>query len=176
MKMYTILDGEKRLQGISSSPLGENSIELEVNPDHEVMHNPYIYRYIDGTLVRDNEQHLQEVKKEKKEEMKIVCEEKIKQGFLSSNGNYYRLNEHDQMNIMSQYVAMKSNQNIETIRHETENNGCVEHTREEWEIVYNESLKHKSNCLLHYDYLKTYIDRLKTIEDVQAVKWGTNAD
>src|SRR5699024_11797157 len=92
--MYTILDGEKRLQGISSSPLGENSIELEVNSDHEVMHNPYIYRYIDGKLVRDNEQHLQEVKKEKIEEMKIVCEEKIKQGFLSSNGNYYRSEEH----------------------------------------------------------------------------------
>src|SRR5699024_4547670 len=113
--MYTILDGEKRLQGISSSPLGENSIELEVNPDHEVMHNPYIYRYIDGTLVRDNEQHLQEVKKEKKEEMKIVCEEKIKQGFLSSNGNYYRLNEHDQMNIMSKYVAMKANKKKENM-------------------------------------------------------------
>ncbi|KGX88032.1 hypothetical protein N784_12980 [Pontibacillus litoralis JSM 072002] len=173
MIMYTVLDQESRLHGISSSSLGEQSIKVDVHEDHEVLINPYIYRLVNGGLVRDDEKHLEEQKDMKKEELKYECESSILHGFVSLNGNHYRYNSYDQMNMLMQYQELMMDSTIDHVYVDTENNGTIKHTREEFIQVYEEAKKHKDNQLTKYREMKRYVDNLETVEEVQAVTWDT---
>jgi hypothetical protein len=60
--IYINLDDENRLKGGWGSTPSPNSIEIEVEDDHEVLDNPFIYRYENGELIKDSEWQAQKVK------------------------------------------------------------------------------------------------------------------
>ncbi|MEK5065888.1 hypothetical protein [Cytobacillus sp. FSL R5-0596] len=50
MKIYLAIDSNKRVVGWGDRAPG---VEIEVADNHEIIHNPYIYKYEDGALFKD---------------------------------------------------------------------------------------------------------------------------
>lgn len=55
MKIYFDLDENNHLNGYGSTPSSDNDIELEVDENHDVLLNPYVYKYENGELFLDEE-------------------------------------------------------------------------------------------------------------------------
>lgn len=53
MKIYFTLDENSRLLGWSNRPGSVSDFELDVDASHEVIRNPFIFKYENGTLVKD---------------------------------------------------------------------------------------------------------------------------
>ncbi|WP_035350201.1 hypothetical protein [Fictibacillus gelatini] len=64
MKIYLSMNGE-RVQGWSSTRGNPDDIEIEVDENHEVLFNPFIFKYDTGELIKD-EAYQQELINRKK--------------------------------------------------------------------------------------------------------------
>lgn len=99
------------------------------------------------------------------------CESNILKGFTSSNGHVYRTNIDDQINMIVQRDILNYNPEIETVMWKTDDEGYIEHTREEWFQIYNEAFEHKQNQLFKYEQLKQQVINAKTHDEILAIKW-----
>lgn len=102
---------------------------------------------------------------------KTFCEEKIIEGFTSSNGHFYRTNRDDQTNMIGQKDAINDNAELLTIYWKTENAGYVAHTREEWLLVYQEAFANKQQQLFRYDTIKREVAAATSFEQLQQIVW-----
>ena len=55
MKMYIQVSEENRVLDIGSTPMGEGSVEIEVEEGHEILGNPFIFKWENGELIKDVE-------------------------------------------------------------------------------------------------------------------------
>lgn len=110
-------------------------------------------------------------KKLKKQQLSDLCNDEIVNGFVASNGNKYRLNRDDQTNFIGKMMQVASDTTITTIHWKTENEGYVEHTREEWLKIFNEGLNHKESILFKYNTLVIELQNATTHSEVTALSW-----
>jgi hypothetical protein len=61
VKIYINPNSENMLTGWDSTPF-PNSIEIEVPDDHEVIDNPFIFRYENDQLIKDSEWQAAKIK------------------------------------------------------------------------------------------------------------------
>jgi hypothetical protein len=102
-----------------------------------------------------------------------TCDDVIIRGFTSTNGNVYRLNRDDQMNMMGKMIQLQMDEAIETIKWRTDNMGYVDHEREEWiNQVFLEGLNFKEINLFKYNTLKADVANATTDEEILAVKFN----
>jgi hypothetical protein len=113
----------------------------------------------------------EERKKDKIQEMSSVCEQKIIEGFLASNGHHYRTNRDDQLNMLGKKIDIQDNVNILTVYWKTEDVGYVTHTREEWLQMFKEACHHKELNLFKYNTLKMQVENATTDAEILAVNW-----
>lgn len=114
------------------------------------------------------------LKQHKIQTLSARCEEAILNGFFSTNGNFYRTNRDDQINMIGQKDLLDSRQNIETVMWKTENHGYLPHTKEDWlKYVYYFALDFKSNQLFRYNHLKTLVTTAPDENTVIAIEWET---
>jgi len=118
-----------------------------------------------------NEYMLEHHKKLKSEMLNEDCENHIIAGFLATNGNHYRTNRDDQVNMVGQKDELNDDESIKIVYWKTVNKGYLEHTREEWLKVYLEAFKHKKIQLFHYDSLKNEVSVAKTHEEIVVIQW-----
>lgn len=124
----------------------------------------------DATLVT-GEYLLNKVRAIKIASLKVKCEEVIEAGFTSTNGNFYRTNRDDQLNMVGQKDYLKDNP-THLVMWKTENAGYVEHEPADWlSQVYNEGFAHKQQALFRYDYLKSVVNAATTSTEVIDVTW-----
>lgn len=124
----------------------------------------------------DNEYILNHHKKLKIELLKEQCETAIEKGFVASNGHTYRTNRDDQINMIGQKDELMADETINTVLWKTEDEGYIEHTRDEWLNVYSEAFAFKKAQLLKYDSLKKLVNEAKTHEDIIAISWDDSAE
>jgi hypothetical protein len=53
MRVYISLDENNRVRGWGSSPISSQSIEVEIDKNHEVLKNPLIFKYENGSFIKD---------------------------------------------------------------------------------------------------------------------------
>lgn len=71
---FTLKNGY--VNGWGTTPSGEgNEIKLEVDKDHEVLHNPEIFKYENGELIKDEERQKKLKRETEKEENRPTGEE-----------------------------------------------------------------------------------------------------
>lgn len=105
-------------------------------------------------------------------ELSEICEQKIIDGFVSSNGHTYRTNRDDQVNMIGQKDALTIDNTISTVYWRAEDVGSwIPHTREEWLIVYNEAYHHKQSTLMRYNELKNKVLEEQNYDIITLVKW-----
>lgn len=99
------------------------------------------------------------------------CNDAITMGFTSSNGHIYRLNDKDQINMIGQKDELKEDDTIVDVLWKTEDMGYINHTRDEWFLVYKEAFAWKKQQLLKYNDLKTKVINAKIHDDIIKIIW-----
>lgn len=154
--------------------------EIDVIPSNFVLgwgqernfHDPiYDFTISDWLESKDNTEILNIIKSQRKDEFKSICEEKIINGFQSSNGHWYRTNRDDQTNMIGQKDELIDDETILTVNWKTEDMGYISHTREEWLIIYKEAFFHKKTQLYRYNELKKIIDNCDSVEELNLIEW-----
>lgn len=111
-------------------------------------------------------------KKVKTEILSEKCDETILKGFVSTNGDTYRTNRDDQLNMIGKMVEAIHDNSVTQILWKTENRGYRMHTLDEWiNQVFLEGIRHKENTLYRYDMLKQKLHQAETEEEILAVEW-----
>ena len=113
-------------------------------------------------------EYLKEVVKEKS---KSMCDYKIENDFVATNGHNYRLNTNDQINMIGQKAEIDTDPSIDEVFWKTEDSGFVKHTREEWLSIYLEAHEYKKNCIYRYNALKGLIDETSTNDELMKLEW-----
>lgn len=75
MKIYVNIDDENRLQGWGSTRGSEFDIELHVDENHEVLRNPFIFKYENGELIKDVEYQQQLIREREERNNQPTFEE-----------------------------------------------------------------------------------------------------
>lgn len=127
--------------------------------------------------IRDYNQITDEVllnhhKKLKADYLVDSVEQDILGGFTSDvNGHSYRTNRDDQINMIGQKDELTADETIATVMWKTEDAGYVEHTREDWLLIYREAFSNKKAKLMKYNTLKEQSSNATTDAELVAVQW-----
>ncbi|QKE74776.1 hypothetical protein HPK19_19440 [Arthrobacter citreus] len=76
MEIYIIHDEKNVITAVSTSPIGDNPIAVEVET-MEIFENPSAYRYIDGQVVKDESLILEIAKTKKMSDLGTECDNTI---------------------------------------------------------------------------------------------------
>jgi hypothetical protein len=100
------------------------------------------------------------------------CEDDIVNGFTSTvNGHHYRTNRDDQTNMIGQKDELMDDQSITIVPWKTEDQGYIDHTRDDWLTIYHEAFQAKKQKLFKYDSLKKKVIDAKTHDEIVLIKW-----
>lgn len=81
MKIFIQLFNDGSLLSYGSTRSMDSDIEIEVVDNHEVLKNPFAFKYIDNQLVKDNSLMLTKEKEKKIAEINEECDKSILSGF-----------------------------------------------------------------------------------------------
>jgi hypothetical protein len=79
MKKVNILVNPKnnRVEGVGSTPFGNYNVEIEIEDNHKVEDNPFVFRFENGVLIHDDEYEAMMIEQEKKNKNKPSLKEKL---------------------------------------------------------------------------------------------------
>jgi len=101
-----------------------------------------------------------------------ACEVGIKNGFTSSNGHRYRLNDADQINFLGMSDRLKRKPEITVVGWRAEDlEDYTEMTREEWFKLCDEAFDHKFAQLMAYNEKTKIVKNATDHATIVAVKW-----
>lgn len=101
-----------------------------------------------------------------------ACDLGIKNGFLSSNGHRYRLNEGDQTNFIGMAERLSRRPEIDTVAWRAEDlDDYTEMSRTEWFTLCDEAFDHKFGQLMTYNEKTKIVKNATDHATIVAVKW-----
>lgn len=116
---------------------------------------------------------LEQVKKNKIDEMNKTCEETINNG-ISINGKQYSFTIQDQNNILNVMNVAKTT-GLEVPYHANDES-CALYTFEQVANIYMQEQIHLAMCQTYFNQLKLYIKSILDVEkinDISSITWGT---
>jgi hypothetical protein len=178
MVIYFTLDSEGRLEGVSSHPSNvDGEISMNIREDHEVLKNPFIFRYENGELVKDVKFQLQQLKISKLNELNQACEYHILNGFkhkIREEIYHFSYDKEAQLNLRDTKELFDTDIITEHTLTAKKNGECVRVTvnKEEFNNLYVVSVKHKNECISKFrDQLVPMVRSAATIEDIMNISW-----
>lgn len=176
--IYLMLNEENRLTGFSyNQPRSGDGNKVEVEEDHEVLKNPRIYKYDNGSLVRDNEYQLQNVKQAKIEELRAACQNDILQYFEATVNEVAYLFSYDNeaQNNFSDTASLFTNGLITNVEWTVHQNGEIKRivlNKDQFMSVLQTAYDHKNSKIKRLrDDLQALVENATTIEEVQNITW-----
>ncbi|MCI5918729.1 MAG: hypothetical protein MRZ75_05270 [Roseburia sp.] len=116
---------------------------------------------------------LEQVKKNKIDEMNKICEETINNG-ISIDGKQYSFTIQDQNNILNVMNVAKTT-GLEVPYHANDES-CALYTFEQVANIYMQEQIHLAMCQTYFNQLKLYIESILDvgkINDISSITWGT---
>lgn len=179
MRIYIDVDENKRIDGWSSTPLSENSIEIEVEENHPVLMSYGKYYYIDGELVENLSGLLEDMKVKKDSELNTACRNAILDGFIHRvNGvdYHFSFDTEAQLNFQGAERLLNGGMTQEilwTVRKDGEYTRIPIDGKIINELVVA-ILKHKNDNVSKYrDILMPLVESATTIEEVNSISWDS---
>ncbi|MFZ4454348.1 DUF4376 domain-containing protein [Salibacterium aidingense] len=114
---------------------------------------------------------LDRIKNSKIDNLSLKCREVIINNFVASNGNGYRLEIEDQLNMQGQKATLDDDTSITEVDWMTIDDNNVTHSRDEWLTIYKEAFQHKNECIFKNKELRDQVRACETKEEVEAVTW-----
>lgn len=132
----------------------------------------YAYDDETGTFYLE-EEYLQKALTDKLEEISIVCNRRIIEGFdinISGNDEHFTLMLEDQANINNLFELVK-NGSTQIIYH-SNNNPCQIYTPTQIVQLYLAAQNHITYNLIYHNYLKQYVQTIASTKDLKAITYG----
>jgi len=178
MKMYISVDSDGRVNALGSTPFNEESIEIDVPEDHEILTNPFIFVYQDGLLIKNTEYQLELIKKQKIKELQNKCRETILSKFMVTiNGvDYYFSNDEEAQRNFA-IAARAFDNNIITEQnwtaHDSEGNTVrITLNADTFQTVYEAHLRHIFDNISRFrDTLFLQVKQAQSAEEVFQIVW-----
>lgn len=117
---------------------------------------------------------VEEMKRLKIKEMSRTCNKTIEAGFditLSNEIHHFSLTVQDQLNLIS--LSSMATQGIPHIPYHADGELCKYYTPEEINAIVNQGTYFKTYHTTYFNGLKAYINSLETIEEINAITYGT---
>lgn len=114
------------------------------------------------------------VREAKINEMSRTCNKTIEKGFdivLSGETHHFSLTVQDQLNLIS--LSAMATQGIQYIPYHADGELCKYYTPEEITAIVNQATYFKTYHTTYFNGLKAYINSLETIEEINAITYGT---
>ena len=156
------------LENLNDATATLNSVEWENGGMTDIKHN---FVLLDD-MIEVNEQTLPLYMKEFYKglvikEMEEECNQKILEGFLSTNGYEFDFAYNDQQNLNQQMTLLLLDSTIDQIPWKTKNETILNLTREEFVALVRESEEHKRKFITLYWQRKQEINQLETVEEIK---------
>ena len=177
MKIYIQTDSENRLKHAGTTPIGEDSIEVEVSNMMEVFNDLSSFIYKDGTIMRGTEISLQNLKKKKDLELNMCCSRFISSGFNHTiNGIDYRFSFDIEAQLNFQGARDLLNSGVlPSIAWTVKRDGVYERiliTKEIMNELAMVILQHKDSSIRRYrEELLPLVEGAQTEEEVNSITW-----
>lgn len=114
------------------------------------------------------------VRSSKIKEMSHTCNKTIEAGFditLSNQIHHFSLTIQDQLNLIS--LSSMAAQGMSQIPYHADGELCKYYTPEEINAIVNQATYFKTYHTTYFNGLKAYINSLETIEEINAITYGT---
>lgn len=176
--IYFTLDESGHLDGYSSTPLWKpGEIVLEVEENHEVLRNPFVYRFVNGELVKDSDKHLQIVKEVKMQELSEACQKEIYGYFdvqIGSTTYSFSFDQEAQANFNSTMLLFMQGiiSEIDWTAHKGDITERITLNKETFEQIYRIGFQRKNELINRLrKELQPMVENAQTIEEVQQIMW-----
>jgi len=177
MKLYIQTDETNRVYAVSSTPLGLEPIEVEVE-DMELLDSPSSFLYVNGELIKDLETDLRQAKQNKDVELNQACMASILAGFDYEIGGisyHFSFDEQAQFNFQGAMTAFQSGlmQSTTWTVMQSGEYMRIPITAEDMNGLSVAIIKHKeSNISKYRDDLMPKVMAAQTVEEVGEITWS----
>lgn len=125
-----------------------------------------------GKILKVTEYYpIDEIKKDKKQEINNDCSSSIYSGY-EYNGEHYDLTDEDQINMLAWSVVAQQG---DAVPYHSSGNPCRIYTAEEFLRLVNAVTSFKTYNLTYCNLLKLQIDEMENVDDITSVKYGVTA-
>ncbi|WP_431798921.1 hypothetical protein [Halobacillus andaensis] len=177
MKIHIHVNEETHMvEGWGSSP-SSNTVEIEVQEDHEVLRHPFSFKYIDGELTKDDSKALTIAKQKKQIELDKACNSAILAGFFHVIDGVEYLFSYDleaQVNFGDLKEVLKDgivDEVMWTVRKDGEYTR-IPITSEIMKELTVSILMHKQDNISKFrDFLEPQVKDATTVEEVKEITW-----
>lgn len=183
--IYVEIDENNYIQSWGSNQEDYN-IGITISKDHEFMQHPgfgYYYLSEDHTrILKDSTAHLNLIKAEKIEELKIDCQKDIVYGFDYNMGFgifHFYYSETDQQNMIQNKYALEMGEETVPWRGYAPNDEAFDFEIKETQFnaMFREAVRVKNHKLrLLREYYPNLLSSLGSIEEVNNVKWDSSIE
>ncbi|OIS74608.1 hypothetical protein [Bacillus licheniformis] len=179
MNIYISLNEKGQVTGWGSTRGMDSEIEIDIEDnDPFLTDNPFIYRYLDGKLVKDESFELNRAKSEKIEELSRECKAAILGRFVATVDGVEYLFSCDieaQANFEKAEKSFAKGLITEIPWTAYDSNGKVVRVllnQEKFEPVYIKHLEHIQNNISKFrDFLQPMVEDAQTPEEVFIIRW-----
>lgn len=170
----------KRVEGWGSSPISPNSVMIEIDENHEFMRNSFMFKYINGELVKDDSILLEMAKQRKDEELNRACQQSILNGFthiIDGIKYHFSFDTEAQLNFQGAerlFTLGVIDEVRWTVHREDGSYDRIIIDKKLMDELSAVILKHKNNNISKYrDVLLPMVEKAETIEEVESITWDS---
>ncbi|WP_371069145.1 hypothetical protein [Sediminibacillus sp. JSM 1682029] len=179
-KIHIEVDENGTIIGFASSPFSEDSFEVEIENENEILHGshrPEIFEYKNGNIVKSTEKELKTAKRSKKKWLSNRCEREILGYFnVEIDGTVYQFSndEKAQNNRNTDLMLMDRGVTTQTEWTAHYNGEDVRITLNQTQLlqVAAAANSHTKKIISRFrDELKPKVDAAETLEEINAIDW-----
>lgn len=180
MKIYVEVDSSGSITACGTTPIGVDSVVVELSTDdwREVMSDLSQFVYKDGSLVKDENTYLRNLKQRKDQELNESCAKHISSGFYHTiNGVNYKFSFDVEAQLNFQGARDLLNSGIlQSVSWTVKRDGVYERIAIDKQMMSELTmvmLQHKdSNIRKYREQLLPLVEKAQTAEELKSIKWN----
>lgn len=179
MELYIVCNEENRIVGSGTTPLGEDSILIEINDANlnNFFENQNLYKYVNGQLEKDTAIEMDNARKTKEAELSQACNFSISNGFDFKINNilyHFSFDTEAQLNFQGAERLLNGGvvESVMWTVHLGDGYARIPITKETMDQLTIAILLHKEQNIAKFrDVLMPLVEAATTVEEVQSICW-----
>lgn len=176
MKIFVSLDINNRITGWSNTKDNQEDKEVVVTNGHEVLNNPFIYKYENGRLIKDSDYMMDKLKGKKMNELNYQCESSILGYFKSivDGVEYefsYDMEAQSRFNGVASSFSLGMITDVEWTAHKDGERYRLTLTKDQFIKVAKAAFIHQDSNIVKYNELILTVKSAQTKEELDRIQW-----
>lgn len=176
MKIYALLTDTNHISDLSLTRNTNNEIEIEVTKGHEVINDPFNFKFENGRLIKDESHRLQKHKEMKMDSLNEKCEGAIL-GYFKSNVNGEEYDFSYDMEAQSRFNGVASSFSLGIINevqwtaHKDGERYRLTLTKDQFIQVAKDAFVHQDSNIVKYNELILAVKSAQTKAELDKIVW-----